>query len=355
MEEEVKVNNDSYSCPECSAPMHFDPETTSLKCDYCGKIIKLQEESTDEEFDFNDADDKSSNWDSTHVVKCQACGAENVVSTKEFSIICPFCGSNQVVDTDELAGLKPNRVVPFKLTDKDAGSAYQKFVKKKLLCPGKVKKLAMDLKINGVYIPSWTYDTNTFSRYNGRLGEHYTVTVGSGKNRRTEVRTRYFRVSGTINKFFDDVVVNAGKSISQGELKNIEPYDTNNSNVYDDKYLAGFGAEHYSLPLKQGFNVAKEEMKGEIRSSILSRYTYDVVDYLNVDTAYSDITYKYVLLPTWIGLFNTTKKSYRFVVNGASGKVTGKYPKSAIRISILVLLIIMLAVAVIIFFLKYGE
>ena len=31
-----KVDNNTYKCPECGAPMQYDPESSSLKCDYCG-------------------------------------------------------------------------------------------------------------------------------------------------------------------------------------------------------------------------------------------------------------------------------------------------------------------------------
>ena len=356
-EEEVKVHHDTYKCPNCGASMHYDPESRSLKCDYCEHVIKLQDEKSSEELDFNSAEKENDlSWQQeNHVFKCQECGAETVVKKTEMSIKCPFCGSNQVLESEELSGIKPNRVIPFNINDEKAKNQYQAFLKKKLFVPSKVKKMTIDCIPQGTYIPSWTYDTDTFSTYKGRLGEYYYVTVGSGKDKRTERRTRYFSIQGTNTTFFDDILINSGTAISGKELSKLEPYNTNNSNVFSESFLAGFSAEHYHLTVQNGFNQAKEKMAPVIRSNILKKYTYDVVDYLNVSTSYNDITYKYVLLPVYIGNFNYREKKYRFLVNGETGKTTGKYPLSPLRITIFstIMLIILAAIIIIVYFVYF--
>ena len=293
-----RVETNTYRCPECGAPMHYDPETSSLKCDYCLKTILLKEESSNEELDFDDLDKETDeSWkNDVQMIRCQNCGAENIVSKHDMSTTCPFCGSTQVVKLDEVKGRKPNRVVPFKLGEKQAVVSYQKFIKSRFFAPFKVKKMKVEVKVSGTYIPSWTYDSDTFSSYEGRLGEHYTVTVGSGKNRHTEVRTRYFRISGTKGVVFDDVLVTSGKSISQTEITKLAPYSTNDSTEYNEGFLAGFSAEHYSLDVKDAWPTACSIMKEDIKRKILNGYHYDVVDYLKVNTTFDNTKYKYVLL-----------------------------------------------------------
>lgn len=346
------VETNTYRCPECGAPMHYDPETSSLKCDYCLKTILLKEESSNEELDFDDLDKETDeSWkNDVQMIRCQNCGAENIVSKHDMSTTCPFCGSTQVVKLDEVKGRKPNRVVPFKLGEKQAVVSYQKFIKSRFFAPFKVKKMKVEVKVSGTYIPSWTYDSDTFSSYEGRLGEHYTVTVGSGKNRHTEVRTRYFRISGTKGVVFDDVLVTSGKSISQTQITKLAPYSTNDSTEYNEGFLAGFSAEHYSLDVKDAWPTACSIMKEDIKRKILNGYHYDVVDYLKVNTTFDNTKYKYVLLPVWIGNFKYLKKNYYFVVNGETGKVVGNYPKSVVKITIAVLLAIALVVLLLYFF-----
>ena len=188
----------------------------------------------------------------------------------------------------------------------------------------------------------WTFDTETFSSYKGSLGKHYTVTVGSGKNRRTEVRTRWYRISGTINVNFDDLLVNAGKQITQVEIERIAPFSTNDSFEYDKQYLAGFSAEHYQLPLKEGFEKAKVITRPIIERRILSRYIYDVKGQIYITSNFYKTTYKYVLVPTWIGNYTYNNKHYRFIVNGETGKLTGKAPVSALKVTFVILFFIVI-------------
>ena len=289
------------------------------------------------------------------VFRCPQCGAENVAPKTQLSMVCPFCGSNQVIDDKAIVGLKPNRIIPFKLDKKQSVDVYQHWLKKKILVPHKVKVNIPKLVQAGVYIPSWTYDTNTFTTYQGRLGEHYTVTVGSGQNRHTETRTRYFYVSGTKQVIFDDVLVEASRKISQTDLNSVAPYNTNGSILYDERYMAGFQSEHYSTDCHQGWNVAKNLMAPVIKQKILSDYRYDVVDYLNVKTQYANITYKYVLLPMWIGNYQWNGKTYSFIVNGETGRMTGSYPKSWLKIAGIVLIVLAVIALLVYFIMTFGE
>lgn len=347
---------ESYKCPECGAPMHFDPSTNSLKCDYCQKSILLPGESSNDEFSFDDLDTTTldSSWQNEkQVVKCKECGASNVVSKKEISVTCPFCASTNVVSSSTVPGIKPQRVIPFRVEKDVAVKGYGEWLKKRFFAPNKVKREVPNLTSRGVYIPSWTYDATTFSSYKGRLGKHYTRTVGTGKNKHTVTETRYFTVKGVIDDAFDDVLVQAGEKISQNSLAKIEPFDTNNAKVFDERFLAGFMAEHYHKNVNEAWPTAKSIMEEHIKSKILSRYNYDVVDYLNIKTEYSNRTYKYVLLPIWLGNYKYNNKEYRYIVNGENGRFEGTYPKSAVKIGIVVTLAVILLVALIYFFVMY--
>lgn len=339
--EEQKVIADTYKCPQCGAPMKYDPETGTLICDYCEHKIEIEGVHSDKEEDFLKADVDDNSWkDETRVFKCQQCGAVNIAPANEMSITCPFCGSNQVMVSDDLPGKKPNRVVPFKISQVESKTEYANWIKKKLFVPSKVKKFVPELDNKGVYVPAWTYDSKSFTQYEGRLGVHYTTTVGSGKNRRTVTKTRYFSICGIKEVDFDDVLVNAGEKIDQKEIINISPFGTNDSVEYDEKFLAGFTSEHYSVDVQKGWDTARNEMKSIIESVILKDYHYDVVDYLKISTNHQNVTYKYVLLPVWIGSFKYKNKSYGFLVNGETGKLNGKYPLSPLKVSIAVFIVV---------------
>lgn len=342
MKDDIRLESELYECPSCGANLKFLPEKEALYCEYCEATIKLKGETSDEELDFlANCENIKNDWDSeTKIIHCDNCGANNVISKYEITSNCPFCGSASVVDTNELVGEKPNRVIPFKISKEETIINYRKWLKKKFFVPRKIKKNIPNPILNGVYIPSWTYDTKTFSTYEGRLGKRYTKTVGSGKNKRTVTEIRYFRVSGAHSVNLDDILVCSGTKLQQPVLDDLAPYDTNNSYVYDERYLAGFSAEHYKFTLKEGWFIGKKKADIVIRKQILNKYSYDVVDYLNVHSIYNDIKYKYVILPVWICIYKYNSKDYSFIVNGETGKVVGKNPVSPFKVALVVLLVI---------------
>lgn len=346
--EELIADSEDYSCPSCGAPIKFDPATSTLECSYCGFRHEFSGQTSDMEFDLDGDESKLDNtWSNeTKTVKCEGCGALNVVDLDGLTNTCPFCGSHMVIETEELSGIKPHRVIPFKLAIEEAKKVYISWVKKKFFTPSKIKKSKIEVTINGVYLPMWTFDTKTFSSYTGRLGKYYTKTVGSGKNRRTVTETRWFRISGNINVNFDDLLVNAGKQITQKEIDSIAPFSTNNSFIYDKKFLAGFSAEHYQLSLKDGFENARRIAIPIIEQHILSRYVYDVKGEVVFTPAFMDNKYKYVLVPIWIGNYTYKGKNYRFLINGETGKLNGKAPVSILKVTLTVLLVLVIAVII---------
>jgi hypothetical protein len=57
-----------------------------------------------------------------------------------------------------------------------------------------------------------------------------------------------------------------------------------------------------------------------------------------IDTDLSALTFKHVLLPVWLAAYRYRGKSYRFVVNGRTGRVQGERPWSALKITFAVIL-----------------
>ena len=78
-----------------------------------------------------------------------------------------------------------------------------------------LKKAAINFDhFKGIYIPYWTYDTDTNTRYLGQRGEYYYVsesytTTENGKSvtKTRQVRkTRWYMASGNVHEFFDDIL-----------------------------------------------------------------------------------------------------------------------------------------------------
>ncbi len=337
-QEPVESETDIAKCPSCGANMVFSPEKHALECPYCGTIKPL-EISESEEKALENLINAEREWIAeAHVFRCENCGAREVLRREDIAKKCSFCGTTNIVETDELPGVKPNAVVPFKIEVDTAIEKFKAWVKKKFFAPSKFKKEVKAENISGVYNPAFTFDTNTHSSYSGVLGKYYYKTVRvNGKTVRRRY-TRYFNISGTFDMFFDDVLIQASTVIEQKSLEKLQPFDTNQSREYDKGFLSGYTATQYTKDGMACWSEAKKKIDARLRSAILSQYTYDVVSSFNVSTMCSNVTYKYVLLPLYVGHSTWKEKNYNFFVNGVNGKVTGKTPVSALKVGLVVLL-----------------
>ena len=331
---------ETAQCPACGAKMVFDPEKQKLLCPYCGNTSDVEMSKLSQEIDFNSLlANPQNNWGSeTHVFRCNNCGAKEVLSKHEIAKECPFCGTTNIVVTEELSGLKPNGVVPFAISKKSATEIVTKWARKKFFAPNAFKKSAKPEKIRGTYSPAFTFDTQSGSSYFGRLGKYYyrTVTRNGKQERIREIR--YFNIAGNYNMRFDDILVQASEKISQRDLEKMRPFDTNDSKEYSTDFLHGYVAQSNDKTGQECWEVAQNIANAEIRRGILRQYIYDVVDYLNVNTSFSNVTYKYLLLPVYVGHCNWKQKLYNFFVNGKNGRVSGKTPVSPLKVTIAVLL-----------------
>lgn len=323
----------TYKCSQCGNFLRFDPDSQSLKCDHCGNSRTVKTPKPPMEIIYTQLSEQSyEDWGDVKCIKCPVCGAQTMLEKYQTTTVCPFCSAPNVVEMDELPGLKPNAVLPFLLSEEKAHQSLKKWMGKKFLAPSDLKKNAKVNKMQGVYIPAWTFDTFANATYEGRLGKTYTVTVGSGKNRRTETRVRWFYVSGNVSNFYDELTVEASTKITQNNLIKLGGFDTQNSVEYEEDYLAGFSAERYSCGLDDSWEIAKEQVVQDLKSRVRNMYpSADRVDYINVYPVYSDTKFKYTLLPLWTSAYRYKGKDYGAVVNGRSGTIVGKAPLSPIK------------------------
>lgn len=335
---EVEKSTAVEKCPACGADMIFDAESGCLLCEHCGTKKQIVGKSSEEQ-DFERLLNEKGDWGSeSHVFRCQNCGAQEVLDKKEIAKACPFCGATNIVKTDELPGIRPNAVVPFFVTLQQAGSSVRHWVRKRLLAPQKFRKSAKPEKMNAVYLPAFTFDSQTESYYSAVLGKYYYVTRRVNGRTVQERRIKYFNVSGSYCMFFDDVLVQASSTVGEDNLKKLRPFDTGNSKEYSPEYLSGYTATQKTRTGLACWEDAKKEIGERLKGAILGQYTYDVVSSFRISTQYYNITYKYVLLPVYVGHCKWHQKVYNFFVNGLNAKVTGKAPVSPLKVSILVVL-----------------
>lgn len=356
------ANQEGIKCKNCAAKLEFKPGTTSLKCPYCGteNEIKVDKEKLADalkEIDYFKFIADSSNVEvpreENKYVKCTACGAETSVDAKMISAECPFCGTPLVMEKSQVKSLiTPSAVAPFKITKNNSIESFHKWMKKLWWLPSKTKEYAKPDKMQGLYVPYWTYDSKTVTSYSGQRGDNYQVTEtytdSSGETQtRTVTKTRWTSVSGTVYVNFDDVLVVGTDSLPQKHVYALKPWQLNELVPYDKKFLSGFKAESYELDVKGGFAKAKTIMDPDIVSEINRNIGGDQQRIHSKNINYNDVTFKHILLPLWISSYRFKDKVYRFVVNGQTGKVKGERPVSVMKIILAVLLVAAIIAAIV--------
>lgn len=336
-----KKSTFTEKCPNCGANLVFNPTTQQLYCKYCETSVDFNKSSEVKELDITDVlfsgiDDRK--WEETSSYRCENCGAVVLLDNSDRATKCPYCGASHIVKTEQMSGIQPNAVYPFTLTEEEAVERVSNHVKKRLFVSNKFKKSLNAENITGVYQPAYTFDSDTFSTYDGVLGKRRTRTVGSGKNRRTETYIEWKHVSGNYSEFFNDIFISTSKTLPPKWMNKIMPFNYDTIKVFEQRYLVGFMATQHDQDIKTSWSQAKSIIDSVLRKNITDKYNCDVVKYLNVSTKHSSVTYKYVLLPVYIFNYNFKGKSYNVYVNGNTGKVAGSKPLSAIKIIIAVIL-----------------
>ncbi len=354
-----------FPCKQCGASLAFAPGQTVLQCPYCGhrEEIPVTEEAfaAIQEYDLEDALTRMppvQGWgEERRAIQCENCGAVTTFEPGQVAGQCAFCGSGKVVEKASPANLiRPESLVAFQIKKDQAVTQFRTWISRLWFRPNDLKHAGQLAKISGAYLPFWTYDAFTASQWSAMRGWHYYVTesyqeTDSNGNTVTKTRqvqhTRWEPASGYRQDFFDDELICASRGLPPNLIGGICPYDLQTLTPYEPSYLAGFTAEEYQVDLGEGWGMAKQRMEGAIHSRCAGDIGGDTHSNLSVQTHWSQMTFKHLLLPVWVAAYLYNGKSYRFLVNGQTGKASGEAPYSVWKIAGLVILILIVVAIVI--------
>lgn len=347
-----------FPCDQCGADYRFAPDASELVCDHCGHHAPMEGmgpwAGSINELDFKSAINNllpAQEIEETRVSVCPNCAAQVEFDEVNHAQDCPFCATPVVADTGKHRHIKPKGVLPFALDERAANKAMSQWLGKLWFAPNGLQEYARKgRKMDGIYVPYWTFDAQTESAYRGERGTEYheTRTVNrDGKQVQERVtKVRWRNVSGRVARFFDDVLVLASKSLPKRFTQALEPWDLSALEPYRPEFLAGFRAEGYAVELEDGFVEARQHMDRVILRDVKFDIGGDRQRVHGINTLVSDVTFKHILLPVWMAAYKYRGKTYRFVVNGRTGRVQGERPWSAWKITFAVIIGAIVAAAV---------
>ena len=332
--------NKELECPCCGGTLQFDSHSQDIVCPYCDSHFSVDDLKAYTDDLASDKEEDTA-WDESTVqaytnqemkgmkiYSCQSCGGEIIVDETTTSTSCPYCGNNLLVSKQLSGDLKPNLVIPFKNDKENVLTSLKSFFKKKPLLPRTFSRDNVVEEVKPLYVPFWLFDADVEGkvRFKGEITKTWSDANYNYKE------TKYYSLVRGGNIAFDHVPVDGSQKMEDKLMESIEPYNFDEAVDFNAGYLAGYAADRYDVDKDVTFNRATERF----RDGTIQAFRSDIRGYENVRAEDSNIQLSntkttYALYPVWILNTKWRDKSYRFAVNGQTGKVAGDLPVSPLK------------------------
>jgi transcription elongation factor Elf1 len=310
----VRTDPTRFDCPNCGARMVFSPDGNSLVCENCGTrrdaSLQPQINPIEDEASFTVAMATMRGHSKPvqeKIIACQGCGAEFHWDPAILSGNCPYCeapyAENQAVKKQII---QPDRLIPFVLEAAKVRERLNDWLRLKNL--DEITGLSNP---RGFYFPAWIFDLG------GQL-------FWTGQMRRNK---KWESVHGTKVLYYNDIIAPASTHF-KGELQDIlQTYDLTVLTSFDPRYLAGWTAETYQIPVGDASISVRKIVLDKEKSLIAGQYEHPVRD-LKIDGSSMTVdTYQLALLPVWLVTCQIDQTPCQIAINGYNGKIVGDIPE----------------------------
>ena len=322
----------SYKCPNCGGDLQFEPTSQKFKCEYCfseftreeveaanpSKENTAQETESTHQKEAADADGDAA-W-----YQCPSCGAEIITDATTAATFCFYC-HNPVILQGKLSGeYRPEKIIPFAVSKKEAVDEFLKYVKKKKFIPRDFFCKEQIEKISGVYFPFWEYDCRTEGEWQGE-GTRVRI-YRTGDMEHTE--TKVYRLEREAQVAFEELTRNALNKENRQLVEAVQPFQLKEIKDFSMEYLSGFLAEKRDIEKKDLIEELHQEVKKHSSDMVRSAVQgYDTVRTATNEFQVAGEHWRYLLLPVWVLTYRgKNDKIYYYAMNGQTRKISGELP-----------------------------
>lgn len=350
----------NYQCPACTGPLHYSAKSGKLECDYCGSSFDVAEiealyarkeaeaaaakQAADAKAEAAqvakaeaaeaaaasggwDTSDLSRDWgaeaDGLRVYSCPSCGAELICDQSTAATACPYCGNPAIVPGQFSGALRPDYILPFRLSKDDAVQALRAHYKGKPFLPRSFTSANHIKQIQGVYVPFWLFDGGAEGAASYRASN--TNVYETGDYEITE--TRHYHVVRAGSLAFEKIPVDASSKMPDDHMDSIEPFDYAQLRPFSTAYLPGYLADKYDVTIDD----SRDRADTRCRETLAQALRDTVTGYGACVTEREDIALRrgkvhYALLPVWMLSTKWRGQDFLFAMNGQTGKLVGDLP-----------------------------
>lgn len=350
----------NYQCPACTAPLHYSAKSGKLECDYCGSSFDVAEiealyarkeaeaaaakQAADAKAEAAqaakaeaaeaaaasggwDTSDLSRDWgaeaDGLRVYSCPSCGAELICDQSTAATACPYCGNPAIVPGQFSGALRPDSILPFRLSKDDAVQALRAHYKGKPFLPCSFTSANHIEQIQGVYVPFWLFDGGAEGAASYRASN--TNVYETGDYEITE--TRHYHVVRAGSLAFEKIPVDASSKMPDDHMDSIEPFDYAQLRPFSTAYLPGYLADKYDVTIDDSRDRADTRCSETLAQALRDTVTgYGACVTEREDIALRRGKVHYALLPVWMLSTKWRGQDFLFAMNGQTGKLVGDLP-----------------------------
>lgn len=322
----------SYKCPNCGAPLTWNPGEENVECHFCHSNFTPQEIedynlAQDLQAEPNDAspevseDTSGGAYQSYH---CDSCGADVVCGDTTSAAFCYYCHS-PVILTDRISGkFKPDQVIPFAISKEKAEQKFLTWAKAHRYVPKSFYSQSQLEKMTGIYLPVWLADVTQGIHFQGQGTKSSQISPDQLQVNQYEIqRQGEVELQNLVETAFQ-----ASDNISPEVFETIANYQWSDLKEFSPAYLSGFLAELWTVEPEVAKQAADKEAITYSRRLIMNKLN---AKYENLIMGQEEIKnlkqeLHYILAPAWILTYKYHNKIYLYALNGQTGSTYGELP-----------------------------
>lgn len=345
----------NHKCPACTGPLHFVGSSGKLECEYCGSAYEVAEiealyagdeaaaaeasaaaeqagvgadNGAEGEWTMMASEDWGEAAGNMRAYTCPSCGAELICDDTTAATSCPYCDNPTVLPGQFSGTLKPDYVIPFKVSKEDAVAALKRYYKGKRLLPKAFSQSNHIEDIKGIYVPFWLYDGTVYGEMSFQCTEVETYTTSEERVTLTQHFNEYR--SGVVS--FEKIPADASSKMPDDHMDSIEPFDYSEMQPFSTAYLPGYLADKYDVSAEENAERAHTRAQGTLReemaADVRNGQHYATVVPASESFHLEQGQVSYALLPVYMLTTKWNGKEFLFAMNGQTGKFIGDLPIS---------------------------
>ena len=298
-------------CTRCNNLI--DPE--DLFCDNCGTEAPLHAHEAATRT-------RAPEWQ-VFTFDCNGCGASMSYDAAAGSLRCPFCGATDVERQPQAEGVVyPERVIPFALPREEAQGRFREWLGKGFWRPGDLARSANAAGVTALFLPCWCFRGDTETVWAADVG--------------ARTRSGWRPDSGSHQSSHEGVLVPASGGLKGVELDAVADFAFEGLVETGHDHLEGALVEGFGLTRKGARERARSAFERAVQRAVSAAMGTRKIRNLHCNVLLSNLWSEPILLPVWIFSYRYKGQPYRFVMNGQTGKATGKAPFSYLKLALVI-------------------